>query len=425
MARFVARSIAAVLTSAPIVAFAQTPTTPPSTPPPAPAPAPAPTPAVTPQLDVSGIIFGNFSYRTDSAARATLGGKSPNQFNLDRAYLNFRMLMGTNAQIRITPDIFQNTNSATNGFSQGWVIRLKYGYGQYAGLQNVAGPGSSLTGRVGILQTVVIDHVESFWPRYLGNSALERFGWFSSSDAGVAGLLTLGNRWGEIYGTITNGPGYTTFERDRFKDLALRVSLTPLRSVANPIARTFAITPWIYRGRVGSAFAAGGPGQIGPGENGAITDGLRRDRYGLFAGIRERRIIAGAEVSQRHDGGEIGANTLASPRIEVDSTGRLWSGFLIARPTEWFNPARRSNFSVVARYDHFTPSLNPTSPNYAGTRPFYRNWVLGASYDFNSRLTMTLDWQAQTPNGFPSPTGTNVRPTPKQSTLFAHWVATF
>lgn len=411
------RSLALFLTFTPSLVLAQTPT-------PAPAPVAVPVP-VTPQLDFSGIIFGNFAYRTDSAARATLGGKSPNQFNLDRAYLNFRMPVGDNAQIRITPDVFQNTNAATNGFSQGWVVRLKYGYVQYSGLRNFAGPGSLLTGRVGILQTVVIDHVESFWPRYLGNSALERNGWFSSSDAGVAGHMALPNRWGEVYGTITNGPGYTSFERDRFKDFAMRVSLTPLSSVPNPIVRTFTITPWAYKGWVGSAFAAGGLGHVGPGTNGAITAGLPRDRYGLFAGIRERRIIAGAEFSQRHDASEIGANTAVSPRVQIDSTGRLWSGFFIARPTEWFQPERRSSFSVVARYDRFTPSIHPTSANYAGTTPFYKYWVLGASYDLTPRFTMTLDWQAQTPNDFPLPVGTNVRPTPRQSTVFAHWVATF
>src|SRR3954471_10562639 len=89
---------------------------------------------VTPALDFSGVIFGSFGYRTDSAAQASLGGKNPNQFGLDRAYLTFRMPAGENAAIRITTDVFQNTNAATNGYYAGWVVRLKYGYVQYTAL---------------------------------------------------------------------------------------------------------------------------------------------------------------------------------------------------------------------------------------------------------------------------------------------------
>jgi hypothetical protein len=382
---------------------------------------------VTPALDFSGVVFGNYNYRMDSASKATLGGKSPNAFTLDRAYLTFRMPAGQNGAIRVTTDVFQNTNNANNGFYQGWVVRIKYGYGQYTGLRNTFGTGSSLTGRVGILHTVVIDHEEGFWPRYLSQVGLERNNFFSSADAGLAGLLTLGNSWGEVYGTVTNGPGYTSFDKDRFKDFALRASLTPLASheKLSPIVRSFTITPWIYKGWVGSQFQSGGAGQIGPGENGAITDGLRRDRFGLFTGIKERRITAGAEYAQRMDQGETGANTAASPVITHDSTGRLIDGFIIGRPLEWLDASRRSNFSVVARYDHFTPSTDPSSPAYAGTTPSYNYWLIGASYDITSRFVLTLDWQVQSPSGFPPPTGTNVRPTPRNSTLFVHWQATF
>src|ERR1043166_4012844 len=86
--------------------------------------APPATP-VTPQLDFSGVIFGSYGYRTDSAAKAGLGGSNPNQFGLDRAYLNFRMPAGDNGAIRVTTDVFQNTNNTQNAFYQGWAIRIK------------------------------------------------------------------------------------------------------------------------------------------------------------------------------------------------------------------------------------------------------------------------------------------------------------
>lgn len=386
---------------------------------------------VTPAFDFSGVVFGSWGYRTDSAAKATLGGKSPNQFGLDRAYLTFRMPAGDNASIRVTTDVFQQTNAAAGAYYGGWAVRIKYGYVQYTALRNQFGDGSNLTGRIGILHTVVIDHQEGFWPRYLSQVALERNGFMSSADAGAAGLLTLGDHWGEVYATVVNGGGYTAVERDRFKDVALRLSLTPLGNQKNlsPIWKSLAITPWYSKGWNPSAFAAGGTAaapQVGPGQNGAITDGLQKDRYGIFAGIKERRITAGAEFARRKDEGETGGNTTASPRVVIDSTGRLIDGFALVRPLELFNPAQKSGLQLIGRYDRFTANTDPTSANYAGSTPSYNFWVLGASYDLTTRFTMALDWQVQDPNSFPNPTATNIiRPAPRTSSLFLHWQATF
>src|SRR5687768_7772201 len=63
---------------------------------------PAP-PAKTPQLDFSGIIFANWNYRTDRGARAQ------NRFDVERAYLTFRMPVGDRSSVRITADVFQQT----------------------------------------------------------------------------------------------------------------------------------------------------------------------------------------------------------------------------------------------------------------------------------------------------------------------------
>lgn len=382
--------------------------------------------AAAPAIDFSGLMFGNFGLRTDSAARATLGGQSPSQFALDRVYLTWRLPAGDNGAIRVTTDVFQNTNGATNGYYQGWAIRIKYAYFQYTGLKDKLGAGTSLTGRVGALHNVIIEQTDPFWPRYLQQNGIERAGFFSSADVGVAGLFTLPKRMGEIYGTVTNGPGYTSFERDRFKDYALRLTLAPLaQSDANAFVKSFVVTPWYYRGRVGSTFAAGGANQVGPGDNGAVTDGLTRDRYGVFAGIRDRRFSLGVEYAQREDQSETGSNTAATPRAVNDSTGRLMAGYVVARPLEWFDAARRSPLSLIARYDRLTPNTNPTSANYAGTTPSYDYTLFGAAYDLNQRITLALDWQTNAPKGFPAATGTNVRPTPRQSTVFLHWQATF
>ena len=381
----------------------------------------AQTQVTIPPIDFSGVIYSNYQYRTDIRA------KDFNKFDVERVYLTFRMPAGDDGAIRITTDVFQNTNTAQNAYYQGWAVRLKYAYLQYTGLKNDFGAGSSLVGRIGILHTVVIDHEEGFWPRYLQQTAIERNGFFSSADGGAAGLMTLGHHLGEIYATITNGPGYTSYEKDRFKDLAARVSLTPFgnQQNMNGIIKSFTISPWAYKGLVGSAFQSGGNLQVGPGDNGAITDGLIRDRYGVFVGVKDRRLTGGAEWAQRKDVSETGSNTAAAPRVVHDSTGRLLDGFIVARPLEWADASQHSPLSIVARFDHFTPNTSPTAAAYAGTTPSLNFWVLGASWDLNQRLTFALDWQKQTGSDFPEATGTNLRAPADLSTLFLHFQANF
>ncbi|MDB4876153.1 MAG: hypothetical protein JWM41_2599 [Gemmatimonadetes bacterium] len=432
-------AVGAAITIAPALGFAQQAPT---------APAPA-----TPGFGFSGTIFGSFGYKTDSASKAQLGGSNPNAFNLDRVYLTYRMPAGDNGSVRVTTDIFQNTNPAQNPYYQGWVVRLKYAYLDYTGLRNEFGAGSSLTGRIGLLHTVLIDHEESFWPRYLQQTGIEKNGFFSSSDAGAAALMTLGNKWGEIYGTVTNGSGYSSYDNpgttgqgvanNRFKDFGLRASLTPFANqpTMTNVIRYLTITPWVYKGYNASAFQSGGTGQVGPGTNGAITDGLKRDRYGIFAAIKDTsscdfrnggrcRFSLGGDFAQRTDASDNGGNTAASPRVVHDSTGRLIDGFVFVRPLELFDKTQKSPFSIVARWDHWTPNTDPSSsiPNaagYAGTTPAYNFYVLGASWDVNQRMTFTADYQNQSPTNFPTPTGTNVKPTPQATTMFLHFVVNF
>ena len=116
------------------------------------------TSVTVPALDFSGLLFGNFGWRTDDAAKATTGGKALSKFDLGRAYLNFRMAAGDHGSIRVTTDIFQQSPSA---YYSGWTVRLKYGYYQHDFTKSFAGvQGLGAVGRIGMLHTVVVDHME-------------------------------------------------------------------------------------------------------------------------------------------------------------------------------------------------------------------------------------------------------------------------
>ena len=370
----------------------------------------AQTPA-TPSFDFSGIIFGNYQYRTDTVAKNALGGESPNRFDLGRVYLNFRMPAGDRAGIRVTTDLYQNTGGG--GYYAGWAVRLKYAFLQYDFTRKLLGvDGLSATGRIGMLQTVMVDHVDSYWPRFMSQNALETHGFFASADLGVSTLVTLPKRRGEAYVTLVNGGGYAAAETDRFKDVAARFSWTPFANDSG-FLRNFVITPWYLKGRGAGNFATGGAGQVGPGRNGAITEGVQRDRRGVFTAVRDRRLTGGAEFSQRVEELESGANTVANPRVVRTRTSDLLSAFAVARPFEIADATRRSRFSLFTRFDSFDFDDTPDTKTTLA-------WG-GVMWDLNARSTFTLDYQTMK-------TRTTVGAatiTVPTNTVFAHWVVTF
>jgi hypothetical protein len=372
-------------------AFAQQPadTTKPAPPP------PAPTAAASVPIDFSGVIYANYQYRGDKGT-----AKSTNKFDLERAYLTFRMPAGDRASIRITADVFQQNTAPQDAFYRGWVIRAKYAYLQY---DLVKSPTWNANIRGGLLHNVVIDHIEQFWPRWLSQTPVERAGFFSSSDAGIATTISFPNKLGEIYATIVNGPGYTSRETDRFKDYAARLTLTPLSNSDNKVLKTFALSGWTYVGAVGSQFVNGGAAQVG-----TVGVSMPRTRSGVFLGLRDPRLTVGSEWDIRKDGSETGANTLTSPRVEVDSTGQLIAGFVTAKPFQLFS-ASTLPLGVVARWDRF--KVNTDKDGYINTI------IGGLTWDLNKRSAISLDYQEVTPHS-----GAVIAAT---KTYFLHLLANF
>src|SRR5689334_14626395 len=80
----------------------------------------AQTTVTIPPIDFSCVIYSNYQYRTD-----VNGPPNFNKFDVERAYLTFRMPAGDRASIRITTDLFQQTNAANAAYYAGWVVRLK------------------------------------------------------------------------------------------------------------------------------------------------------------------------------------------------------------------------------------------------------------------------------------------------------------
>lgn len=361
-----------------------------------------------PTLDFSGVLFGNYQYNTGPA------NNDANSFNLDRAYLTFRMPAGERTSIRVTTDVFQDAGASANAYT----VRAKFAYLQYD--VPSATNGASVLARIGILQTVEIEHEESFWPRYLTSTGVDRAGFFPSADLGIATQVTLPEQFGQVYAAITNGPGYTSRETDRFKDYQARLSLTPLlgQAAVPSLLRTFTLTGWTYRGALGSAFSNGGTGQLGP-----VGEALSRNRFGILAGIKDPRLTIAGEYAHATTGTESGANTPAAPRIRTDVDADLLYGFAVVRPLAFVNASRKSPLALIGRADRYKPVTNLDGYTY--------HFLLGGlSYDISSKATLALDYQEQLPPSASvlpalTTTGTVGLPPATLKTFFAHFVINF
>jgi hypothetical protein len=310
------------------------------------------------------------------------------------------MPAGDHAIIRVTTDVFQQTSSGSDAFYRGWVVRAKYAYLQYNFLRRDDWKANA---RIGLLHTVFIDHDEAFWPRWISPSPTERAGYFSSADAGIATTVAFPQKLGEAYVTITNGPGYTSREVDRFKDYAARLTLTPWASKSTSMLKTLDMSAWAYVGATASTFVNGGTGQIG-----RVGESLARDRWGVHVGNLHPRLTAAVEYARRFEEGETGANTVASPRAVTDSTGTLVSAYGIVRPfrSDGKNP---HPFSILARYDRVTVNTDNDRR--------YDVFIGGMAWDLSSKATVSLDYQENNP--------VNGNPIAPSKTWFAHFVARF
>lgn len=369
----------------------------------------AQTAAATP-LNFSGVIFGSYNYAVP--VTGTFNNQVNNQFIVDRAYLTFRMPAGDKTSIRITTDIFQD--AGTNAYT----VRAKYAYLQYDG--DKSSTGAQLSGRLGILQNVLIDHEENFWPRFLSTVPTERAGFFASADAGVAATYTMPSKMGEVYGTIVNGPGYSARERDRFKDFALRVSLTPLatKQVA-PLFQGLTLTGWTYKGAQASNFVNGNAG-LGLAPVGTALD---RSRYGVLVGVREPRMTLAAQYATRSDERDTASATL--PVTVIGTKGNLWSVYGTVRPLAFMNGAGKSSIGFVGRYDHVSPTASTDNAPVGYVPPptsnAYHTLVGGLFWDLSQKAQLALDYQ----ESLASNNNNSFAPPAPSKGYFAHFVVNF
>lgn len=325
---------------------------------------PRPTASVRSGIDLSGVLFA--SYQTGGPPN----DRAQNRFDIERVYLTFLAPAGDRVSVRFTTDIYVQRDSTRDGYYRGWAMRAKYAWLQYQ-LMKPRRSGAAAVVRLGLVHTPIAEYEEGFFLRYVSPGSLETF--FQTADAGAGGLWTLPSRRGEVYVSVLNGNGYTSRETDRFKDYGARVSLTPLADRGSgSVWSTLSITPWYYKGYRASTAAA------------TLNAARQKDRYGLFAGVRDPRLRLGLQLARRAE--EIDLAGSPAPR---EITGAITSAFIVAKPLALSRPKNPGPAAVIFRMDAVRPDLD--------TKASYRLLIAGLQLDLSSRAAMSLDVQTQTP----------------------------
>jgi hypothetical protein len=292
-------------------------------------PAASQTQAPAPQVSVTGVVYTQYQY-TDAPVVAK------STFDMTRAYVNVLGRFTNGISTRVTTDIIPS--ATTNQ-----VIRLKYAFAAWTPA------GSSLTYKLGMIQTPFVDFEETLWDyRMQGTIAVDRNGAMTSADIGFG----VDGRWNneQVNGQIAlvNGEGYSNGTGDFRKDLEARVSVR--------------VKPTNDASRVGGLRVTGYAG-IGK----VSASGADRNRYLGMLSYRTQQITLAGEYVSRKD---------------AAVTGSIVSAFGVYHLTN-------SKVAVIARVDLVDPDVD--TANNKVTRI-----IGGASYQLspNVRLLADLDRQS-------------------------------
>ena len=280
-----------------------------------------------PQITVGGVVYTQYQY-TDAAVHN-------NTFDVTRAYVNVLGRFSGGITTRVTADIIPSAVANQQ-------LRLKYAFAAWTPT------GSSLTYKLGMMQTPFVDYEETLWDyRMQGTIAVDRNGAMTSSDIGfgVDGKWNNDQVNGQI--AVVNGEGYSGGTGDFHKDLEARVSVR--------------VKPTNDASRVGGLRLTG---YAGVGKYGPAFAGNDRNRYLGQVSYRSQQFTLAGEFVSRKDSTQ---------------TGRILTAFGVYHLTG-------GKVAVIGRVDLVDPDKNVA--NNKNTRI-----IGGLSYQLspNVRLLADLD----------------------------------
>ncbi|MBM3212995.1 hypothetical protein FJZ33_12295, partial [Candidatus Poribacteria bacterium] len=186
-------------------------------------------------INISGEMYLNYLYNI-TGVEVNKETKRPNEFTVDRVYINTRSTLSDKVAIRFTTDV---DPKVVDKAKQGYVILVKYAY---ADLTNIV-PLTKLT--LGLLGNSYVGLADGLWGnRIVSKSLLDQYKVMSSADIGLSATVTIPQGYGDIVLQALNGGGYKLLETNTNKALSARLYLTPLPQ--NPTLKGLGIAGLVY-----------------------------------------------------------------------------------------------------------------------------------------------------------------------------------
>ncbi|NOT07844.1 MAG: hypothetical protein HOP28_06525 [Gemmatimonadales bacterium] len=284
-----------------------------------------------PTVTVGGVGYLSYVYQLKDTANQL------NTFDVARSYVNVLGTFAYGVKTRITSDIYRVADGSL-------ALRLKYGFVSWTPEK------SALTFKMGMTQTPLVDWEEALWEyRMQGNIALDRNGYLTSSDIGVA----VDGSWGfdrvSASAGLYNGESYNKAPGDKRKDVAARVSVR-VKGTDEP-------------GRVG------GLRLTGFAHYGTPTTGGKRQRFAGIVSYRSKALTLAAELAATKD-------SVTAP-VTALRNGRLITTFGVYKIPS-------SKFAVIGRLDLLDPNTKVDEDRQTRI-------IAGVSYTMSSNLRVLLD----------------------------------
>jgi hypothetical protein len=288
-----------------------------------------------------GYVHYRYHLDTDSSLASPA---RRNNFDVDRSYITLSARLPDGVAARITADV-DRRSAASNQLT----FRLKYGYVAWT-------PGqSSLTWKLGMIQTPVIEFIEQLWDyRMQGPVALDRQGVLTSSDFG----LSVAGDWRDdgisVVAGVYNGEGYSRAPGDPGKDVQVRASIRLARTDTTTATSGLRLTGYAHYGK-----ANGG--------------GTRSRLMGLLSYQTNRLTLAGEFTATRD-----------STDQSAETAGTVFSTYAVYR-------LGSGRTALLARYDRHDPNtdVSPTGPDLdSGVQ---ERIIAGISHRLTPNLRVLLD----------------------------------
>jgi hypothetical protein len=277
----------------------------------------------TPAVRVGGTLFLDYTVQPEPEGTDVDGNEfTPNQFNVQRAYLNVTGQISHIIAFRITPDIARETTPGS-ALLGSYTYRLKYAYAQF-NFDDWMNRGSYA--RFGMQPTPWVGFIDDVYRyRFQGPTFEDREGILSSSDFGASFRYNFPRDYGDVHGGFYNGDNYNRLEQSDQKAFMVRATFRPLRG--HPVLRGLRVNGFT--------------------DLDAYVQNAERHRSILGATFEHQHVNAGFNYLWTRDQTRISA-------AEID--GRGW--------TVWATPkqsATSTGFEGLLRYDRLEPDTRNDS----------------------------------------------------------------